>query len=208
MLPNVPTEYVILGVALLFVGMLLYGTWRRQEEFTTIRGNYPPWILIQKQVSDIFDKYYEYDLAEFAKIGETDVFEAGKKAIGIPTVTDNIEAQLKVVIDDPTKLEASPGGKEAAAFIRKFQKFLPVGFVADMVNAPVTTLMGVLSAARKYAGSLIKGYDPKKPGPFPILGLIASNYAVEVLSVTFKNAIILEYINVAFQKVNPKLKTA
>jgi len=208
MLPNVPTEYIILGVAVLFVGMLLYGTWRRQEEFTTIRGNYPPWLLIQKQVSDIFDKYYEYDLAEFAKIGETDVFEAGKKAIGIPGITDGIEANLKVVIDDPTKLEVRPDGKQAAAFIRQFQKFLPTGFVADMVNAPVTTLMGVLSAARKYVGSLIKGYDPKKPGPFPILGLITTNYAVEVLSVTFKNAVILQYMKVVYERTNPKLKTA
>jgi len=207
MLPNVPTEYVILGVAVLFVGMLLYGTWRRQEEFTTIRGNYPPWILIQKQMSDIFDKYYEYDLSEFAKIGETDVFDAGKKAIGIPAITDSIDRELKVVIDDPAKLEVRPDGKQAAAFIRQFQKFLPVGFVADLVNAPVTTHMGVLSAARKYVGSLIKGYDPKKPGPFPILGLIATNYAVEVLSVTFKNAVILQYMKVAYERTNPKLKT-
>jgi hypothetical protein len=201
-------EYVILGIAVLFMATLLYGTWRRQEQFTTIQGNYPPWILIQKQVSDIFDKYYEYDLSAFASIGEVDVFDAGKKAIGAPGLTDGIEANLKFVIEDPSKLETNPNGKEAAVFIRQFQKFLPAGFVPDLVNAPVTTHMGVLEAARKYTGSLVKGYDPKKPGPVPIIALISAYYMIEVVSVTFKNAIILEYIKVAFETVKPKLKTA
>ena len=143
---------------------------------------------------------------EIASIGEVDVFDAGKKAINAPGITDGIETNLKLIIDDPSKLETNANGKEAAVFIRQFQKFLPAGFVPDLVNAPVTTHMGVLEAARKYTGSLVKGYDPKKPGPVPIVGLISAYYMIEVVSVTFKNAIILEYINIAFQKVKPKLK--
>ena len=78
---DIMIEYVVLGLAVLFVGALLYGTWRRREEFTTMKGNYPPWIEIQRQVSAIFDQYYTYDLSEFAKIGEKDVYAAGKEEL-------------------------------------------------------------------------------------------------------------------------------
>ena len=74
-------EYVILGLAVLFVATLLYGTWRRQEQFTTLQGNYPPWSVIQQQVRAIFDKYYDYDLSAFANIEETDIFPAVKERV-------------------------------------------------------------------------------------------------------------------------------
>ena len=206
-------EYVVLGIAVLFVGALLYGTWRRQEHFTTIKGNYPPWIEIQRQVSAIFDKYYEYDLSAFSKIGETAVFGAGKKALNAalqnPQAVDFGQIPIMMIISDPSKLESTNNDnqKQMAAYIRQFQKFLPVGFVADMVNSPITTHMGVFEASRKYIGSLIKEYNPKKPGPVPIIGLISGFYAIEVISVAFKNAVILEYISIAFQEVKPKPKT-
>jgi hypothetical protein len=207
-------EYVILGVALLFVGALLYGTWRRKEEFTTMKGNYPPWIEIQRQVGAIFDEYYTYDLSEFAKIGEKDVFATGKQALNAalqnPQAVDFAEIPVMMFIQDPSKLESTNNDqqKELAVYVRQFQKHLPVGFVPDMINAPITTHMGVLQGARKYVGSLIKSYDPKKPGPFPIMGLIAGFYMLEILSVTFKNAVILGFIAIAFQKINPVPKTA
>jgi len=192
MLPNVPTEYVILGVALLFAGMLLYGTWRRQEEFTTIRGNYPPWSLIQQQVRAFFDKYYDYDLSEFAKISETDIF---------PAVKDRIEKMpgmdYKFLLANPEQFSREP----------VFKAFLPKGFVADMVNAPVTTCMGVYESFRKWVASSIKSYDPKKP-KYPIDNLMKLNYTTELSSVVFKNEVILQFIDEAMKRVTPKPKTA
>ena len=194
MLPNVPTEYVILGVAVLFVGMLLYGTWRRQEEFTNIRGNYPPWSLIQQQVRAFFDKYYDYDLSEFAKISETDIFPAVKERIEKMPDSD-----YKFLLANPAQFSQEP----------LYKQFLPKGFVADMVNAPITTTMGLYESFRKLVASLIKSYDPKKPDPrFPIDASMKYHYKSELASVVFKNEIILEFINEAMKRVTPKLKTA
>lgn len=197
--------YVVLGVAVLFVGALLYGTWRRQEAFTTMKGNYPPWVEIQKQVRAIFDKYYEYDLSVFAKIKETDVFATAKKTL------DNVlsggfgNVQVALCIQDPTKL----GPQTKDEFARKFQTFLPSGFVVDMVNSPITTQMGVLEGARKYLLTLVKSYNPKNPGTtIPVASLVSDTYVMEMLSVNFKNAIIRDFIAVAFQEVNPKPKTS
>ena len=211
---DIMIEYVVLGLAVLFVGALLYGTWRRREEFTTMKGNYPPWIEIQRQVSAIFDQYYTYDLSEFAKIGEKDVYAAGReelnRALRNPQAANFGEIPAMMFIQDPSKLEATNNDqqKQLAAYVRQFQKHLPVGFIPDLVNAPITTHMGVLQGARKYMGSLIKSYDPKKPGPFPIIGLITGFYMLEILSVTFKNAVILAYIAIAFRNINPVPKTA
>lgn len=203
-------EYAILGVAVLFVGALLYGTWRRQEQFTNMKGNYPPWSLIQQQVRTILDKYYTYDLSAFASIDEKDVFGLGKvalnKAIQNQQVVDIAGIPIVMFIQDPSKLQSK--NKELAVYVEQFQKFLPPGFVADMVNAPITTQMGVLEASRKYVGSLITGYDNKKPGPFPIVGLISRFYMIEILTVTFKNAVIVGTIEFAFQNVNPVPKTS
>ena len=60
--------YVALGVALLFVGFLLHGTYRRSEEFTTMKGRYPTLDDIQKTVRAIMDQYYDYNISEFNKI--------------------------------------------------------------------------------------------------------------------------------------------
>jgi hypothetical protein len=203
-------EYVVLGVAVLFVGALLYGTWRRQEQFTNMKGNYPPWSLIQQQVRAIFDKYYTYDLSAFASIGENDVFGSGKaalnKAIQNQPAGDFAGIPIMLFIQDPSKLQST--NKELAVYVQQFQKFLPPGFVPDMVNAPITTQMGVLEASRKYVGSLITKYDNKKPGPFPIVGLISRFYMIEILTVTFKNAIIMGTIEFAFQKIKPVPKTS
>jgi hypothetical protein len=190
---KLPTEYVILGVAVLFVGMLLYGTWRRNEEFTNIRGNYPPWSVIQQQVRAFFDKYYEYDLSEFAKISETDIFPAVKERIEkMP------DMNYKFILANPEMYSREP----------LYKQFLPKGFVADMANAPVTTCMGVYESVRKWAASSIKTYDPKKPPKQPIDGMIKFHYIIELASVVFKNEVIIEFIDEAMKRVKPKLKTA
>ena len=48
--------YVPLGIALLFVGSLLYGTYRRTEEFTNMKGNYPALEDIKKAVRAMWQK--------------------------------------------------------------------------------------------------------------------------------------------------------
>jgi hypothetical protein len=186
-------EYVVLGVAVLFVGAILYGTWRRHETFTTMKGNYPPWSEIQRQVSAIFDKYYTYDLSEFAKIKETDVYGVAKKMV--ETVSNNYGIPL-----DPGSLP-----KETLSNVKKF---LPPGFVFDTVNAPVTAVTGILEGGKKYFGSLIKSHDPKKAGSNSIFELVELFYKIEAMSGLFKNAVIVAYMDVARQTIKPVAKTS
>jgi len=188
---KLPTEYVILGVAVLFAVVLLYGTWRRQEQFTNIQGNYPPWTLIQQQVRAIFDKYYEYDLSAFANIEEPDIFPAVKDRI------EKMPENYKFLLVNIERYSQDPNIKV----------FLPKGFVGDMVNSPITTCMGVFEAFRKWNAYSIKEYTPKKP-KYSADNLMKLHYAVALGSVSFKNEIILEFIDVAMKRVNPKPKTS
>ena len=185
--------YVVLGVAVLFVGAILYGTWRRHETFTTMKGNYPPWSEIQRQVSAIFDKYYTYDLSEFAKITETDVYGVAKKMV--ETVSNNYGIPL-----DPTNVPK--------VLLSNLKKFLPPGFVFDMVNAPVTSVTGFLEGLKKYISSLIKSHDPKKAGSESIFQLVQLFYKIESMSGLFKNAVIVAYMDVAMQRIKPVPKTS
>lgn len=185
--------YVVLGVAVLFVGAILYGTWRRHETFTTMKGNYPPWSEIQRQVSAIFDKYYTYDLSEFAKITETEVFGIAKKAV--EPLSNNYGIPLNVETIHPDILAS-------------IKKFLPSGFVFDMVNAPVTAVTGILEGLKKYFGSLIKSHNPKKADRNSILENIELFYKIEAMSGLFKNAVIVAYMNVAIKTIKPVAKTS
>ena len=185
--------YVVLGVAVLFVGAILYGTWRRHEAFTTMKGNYPPWSEIQRQVGAIFDKYYTYDLSEFAKIKETDVFGPAKKAV--ETLSNNYGIPLDV--------ERIP-----SEMLTNIKKFLPSGFVFDTVNAPITSVTGILEGGKKYFGSLIKSHNPKKAGRNSIFELIQIFYKIEAISGLFKNAVIVAYMDVAIKTIKPVAKTS
>lgn len=184
--------YVVLGVAVLFVGAILYGTWRRHEAFTTMKGNYPPWSEIQRQVGAIFDKYYTYDLSEFAKIKETDVYGVAKTIVepnGYDVPLDPTPEYLKRIVSD-------------------VKKFLPSGFVFDMVNAPITSVTGFLEGRKKYLGSLIQSHNPKKAGGNSIFELVDTFYKIEAISGLFKNAVISAYMNVARQRIKPVAKTS
>lgn len=184
-------EYIILGLAVLFVVTLLYGTWRRQEQFTTIQGNYPPWSVIQQQVRAIFDKYYDYDLSAFASIEETDIFPAVKERVEkLPMIYGLLVSNFK------------PNSE-----MNEVKAFFPKGFVVDVVNSPITTYIGVGEAARKWVASLIKAYNPKKPTT-AIDNLIQLHYATELSSVSFKNEVIIEFIGEAMKRVKPKPKTS
>lgn len=184
-------EYVVLGVAVLFVGALLYGTWRRQEHFTTMKGNYPPWSLIQQQVRAIFDKYYTYDLSAFANIEETDIFPAVKDRI------EKMPRNYQIIVSNFKQLSERDDIKA----------FFPKGFVVDIVNSPITTYIGVGEAGMRWIASSIKSYDPKKP-KFSITELVKSHYFIELSSVSFKNEVILEFIDQAWKRINPKPKTS
>jgi hypothetical protein len=191
-------EYVVLGVAVLFMGAILYGTWRRHETFTTMKGNYPPWSEIQRQVSAIFDEYYTYDLSEFAKIKETNVFAFPKKTLN-DAVNSYGHSLPSMLISDPSRIYKDN---------ESWKKFLPTGFVGDMVNAPVTTQMGVLEAVKKSIASAIKTHNPKKARPGEIFNLLSGFYQIEAVSLVFKNAVILAYMETAMQSIKPVPKTS
>jgi hypothetical protein len=191
-------EYVVLGIALLFVGAILHGTWRRHATFTTMKGNYPPWSEIQRQVSAIFDKYYTYDLSEFAKIKETDVFTFPKKKLEEALNSYGGSVGFRNEITDPSKVDKNS----------QLRKFLPAGFVPDMVNAPVASQIGVLEAVKNGIASAIKTHNPKKARSDEIFNLLAGLYGIETASVVFKNTVILAYMDIAMQTIKPVAKTS
>jgi len=194
--------YVALGIALLFTGALLYGTYRRTEEFTTMRGSFPPFVEIQRTVRGMFDQYYDYDMSEFSKIEQTDVFNAGKKIIDSMSENNVHISQLpiKFLIEDPAKLE------NASKLIKEFKPFMPKGFVPNIESMPIDTHMAVLHGARGWLTHTIRKY--KKGDPFPIEQLILASLALDVFTLTFKNAVIGEYYTVALARSHPKPKKA
>jgi hypothetical protein len=193
---------IALGLALLFVGALIYGTYRRTEAFTTIRGNFPPFVEIQRTVRGMFDQYYDYDMSEFSKIEQTDVFNEGKTLI--ETMAPDIP--VKFLIQDPAKLDQVVNDDRALKLIKELKTFMPKGFVPNLESMPVDTYMAVLHAARDWLSNKIQTY--KKDDVFPIDQLILGSLALDAFTLSFKNAVIREYYAVAFTKSHPKPKKA
>lgn len=198
--------YVALGVALLFMGFLLYGTHRRTEEFTTMKGNFPPFMEIQRTVRGIFDEYYDYSLSEFSKIEQVDVFNQAKKNIDSMTQNSFFVSQIpiKFIIEDPDKLEQTVKDERTMKLIKEFKTFMPPGFSPNLETVPIDTHMAVLHAARRWLTSKIRTY---KAGEFlPIEQLLLGSLALDALTQGFKNAVTGLYIAIALQLVNPKPK--
>jgi len=202
-------NYLPLGIAVLFVGFLLYGTYRRTEEFTTMRGDFPPFVEVQRNVRSIFDQYYDYDLSKFSAISQTDVYEMAKKTFGAPANSFNFfeysQTQVRALLQltmDPTKIESAEG----QAMFKEFKSFLPSGFTPNLDSSPIDTHMALLHAAREWLSSKIRGY--KQGGQFPIEQMILASLALDAFTRVFKNAVIGGYFAMALRASSPKPKKA
>jgi hypothetical protein len=92
--------------------------------------------------------------------------------------------------------------------LANIKKFLPSGFVFDSVNAPITSVTGILEGGKKYFGSLIQSHNPKKAGRNSIFELVQVFYKIEAISGLFKNAVIVAYMDVAIKTIKPVAKTS
>ena len=210
--------YVPLGIALLFVGSLLYGTYRRSEEFTTMRGNYPAAEDIKKSVRAVMDQYYDYDISEFSKV--EDLGELLKAsgfnhetfagiANGIPGVafgiaytvwetynTDN-RAPLQKAFDDSFKPFANKGympkrgdGRDADALIESFHVYRK--WLTDKI--------------KKYKNDGKPNIEPNRHAP--IEEMLAISLKLDTVSIYLKNCLTQGYLKLAIEKTNPKPKSS
>jgi hypothetical protein len=200
-------NYVPLAIGILFVGFLLYGTYRRTEEFTTMRGDFPPFLEVQRNVRSIFDQYYDYDLSKFSAVSQVDVYNMAKKMLAGNTANyfEMTQSQIHafiVQITDPSKLQNV--SSETRTMLNDFKTFLPAGFTLNLDTLPIDTHMALLHAGRDWLSSKIRAY--KQGDKFPIEQMILSSLALDAFTRVFKNAVIGGYFAMALQASNPKPK--
>ena len=206
--------YVPLGIALLFVGSLLYGTYRRSEEFTTMRGNYPAMEDIKKAVRAIMDQYYDYDISEFGKIGDLkELLDAGGwkqetfggLVVGIPGKAYEIAYTVWETYNGDNR---TPVQK---AFDDSFKPFANKGYMPKRGDADA--VIESLHIYRKWLTDKIKKYkNDGKPNiepnrHAPIEEMLAISLKLDTVSVYLKNCLTQGYLKLAMEKTNPKPKS-
>jgi hypothetical protein len=211
-------HYVPLGIALLFVGSLLYGTYRRTEEFTTMKGNYPATDDIKKSVRAIMDQYYDYDISEFSKIENVQaVVDAGgwKKEtfhsllLGIPGQAFGIAYSVWETYNTDNR---APLQK---AFDDSFKPFANKGYTPKRGDGrDADNLIESLHVYRKWLTDKIKKYkNDGKPNiepnrHAPIEEMLAISLKLDTVSIYIKNCITQGYLKLAIEKTKPKAKEA
>lgn len=207
-------HYIPLCIALLFVGSLLYGTYRRTEEFTTMKGNYPATEDIKKAVRSIMDQYYTYDISEFTKIKDSD--EAAKAggwdrdvlfgiAKGVPELAFNIAGMVwaKRTTDNRTPAEK--------AFYESFKPFANKMY-SYQNSSQIDNFIESLHVYRKWLTDKIKKYkNDGKPNieasrHAPIDEMLAISLKLDAVSIYIKNCLTQGYMKLAMEKTKPKAK--
>jgi hypothetical protein len=208
--------YVPLAIALLFVGSLLYGTYRRTEEFTTMRGNYPATEDIKKSVRSIMDQYYDYDISEFTKIEDSDeaakaggwnrdvLFGIGK---GVPELAFNLAGMVWINRTTDNRTPAEKAFNESfKPFANKLYSYQNSSHIDNFVES--------LHIYRKWLTDKIKKYkNDGKPNievnrHAPIDEMLAISLKLDALSVYIKNCLTQGYLKLAMEKTKPKAKEA
>jgi hypothetical protein len=207
--------YVALGVALLFVGFLLYGTHRRTEEFTTMKGSYPTIEDIQKTVRAIMDQYYDYNISEFNKIkGTEDILKAGgfrQETYGnlaIPEIAQQTARLASAYVRGKSLNEQT---KQANDFYASFKPFATIGYAStDSTEA----LIEQLHMYRKWLTNKIKNYkNDGKPNiemdrHAPIEEMLDISLKLDVASLYLKNTLTRGFLKMAMEQTSPKPKAA
>ena len=170
-----------------------------------MRGDFPPFVEVQRNVRSIFDQYYDYDLSKFSSISQVDVYGMAKKMFQGSSVNffELSQTQVHGLISltmDPTKI----GSSEGRAMMKEFKTFLPLGFSLNLETLPIDTHMALLHAGREWLTSKIRAY--KQGGPFPIEQMILASLALDAFTRVFKNAVIAGFFTMALQSSSPKPK--
>jgi hypothetical protein len=210
--------YVALGVALLFVGFLLYGTHRRTEEFTTMRGSYPTIEDIKKTVRAIMDQYYDYNISEFNKIDDiNEIIKSGgfrQEIYGDLAMPHSSQMTARVALafvigktpDDPMYRE-----KRAKEFYSSFKPFATPGYSYTSIDS-VEALIESLHMYRKWLTAKIKTYkNDGKPNiemnrHAPIEEMLDISLKLDVVSLYIKNTLTRGFLKLAMEKTSPKPK--
>ena len=208
--------YAPLGIALLFVGSLLYGTYRRTEEFTTMRGNYPAMEDIKKAVRAIMDQYYTYDISEFSKIDLGEIVKAGGWSqetffglvVGIPGKAFEIAYTVWETYNGDNR---TPVQK---AFDDSFKPFANKGYMPKRGDGrEVDNLIESFHIYRKWLTDKIKKYkNDGKPNiemnrHAPIEEMLEISLKLDTVSLYMKNCLTQGYLKVAIEKTKPKAKS-
>ena len=212
--------YVPLGIALLFVGSLLYGTYRRTEEFTTMRGNYPALEDIKKAVRAIMDQYYDYDISEFSKI--EDIGEIIKAGGFKPETYGDLMAPHESYMTARIGLAFVSGNnpndvylqqKGVKEFYSSFKPFAMPGYSFTNIDS-FEALIASLHLYRKWLTDKIKKYkNDGKPNiemnrHAPIEEMLAISLKLDTVSLYIKNCMIQGFLKLAIEKTKPKAKEA
>jgi sarcosine oxidase delta subunit len=206
--------YVPLGIALLFVGSLLYGTYRRTEEFTNMKGNYPAAEDIKKSVRAIMDQYYTYDISEFNKIKDLDeIANAGgwsRDVIsgigkGIPELAFSIAGSVWATRNNDNRTASEK------AFYDSFKPFANKMYVYEN-SSHIDNFIESLHVYRKWLTDKIKQYkNDGKPNieagrHAPIDEMLAISLKLDAISIYIKNCLTQGYIKAAMEKTKPTEK--
>lgn len=208
-------NYVPLGIALMFVAFLLYGTYRRTEEFTTMRGDFPPFVEMQRNIRAVMDKYYTYDLSKFSSITQQALYEVAGRQLngmggsfkdGFNFVEEGIlKSNFIPILTDPSRMsKVQSENPEGAALINEYKAFLPSGFTLNMDSLPIDTHMAILHAGRDFLSSKIRSF--KQGDKFPVEQMILASLALDGFTRVFKNALIGGYFALTLQTSGAKPK--
>jgi len=205
--------YIFLGIALLFVCFLLYGTWRRTEAFTTMRGNYPNWDTMKATVKALLEKYYTYDAQKFDSITQTQIYTIGVVSI---QRTLNMSSEADVIKLNQTYLDfIFKGIKTAQVDQEKIRQHvltsinaMSPGFAPNLTTSPIDTHMAVLHGLRNWLTGVINN-PASEPilKNVPITQLIDGSLALDAVSLLVRNALLGAYFTIAVEKSLAKPKT-
>jgi hypothetical protein len=207
--------YAALGVALLFVGFLLYGTHRRTEEFTTMRGNYPTIDDIKKTVRAIMDQYYDYNISEFNKIEVNgELLNAGgfKDEVWRTLAPDSSQITARAALGFVSGKQSNDSmyqTKQAKEFYSSFKPFATPGYTTvDSTEAKIEQM----HMYRKWLTDKIKNYkNDGKPNiemdrHAPIEEMLDISLKLDVASLYLKNTVTRGFLKLAMEKTSPKPK--
>ena len=205
--------YVALGVALLFVGFLLHGTYRRSEEFTTMKGSYPTLDDIQKTVRAIMDQYYDYNISEFNKIKDIEeILKSGgfrQEIYGDLAMPQSAQQTARIASAYVNGKSLNEQTKQAKDFYGSFRPFATAGYTGSS-----EALIEELHMYRKWLTDKIKNYkNDGKPNiemdrHAPIEEMLDISLKLDVVSLYLKNTLTRGYLKLAMEKTSPKPKAA
>ena len=172
--------YLLIGLSVLILLGVLYGHTER-EKFTNMKGSFPSWIELVKQVRKILDKHFEYDAAKFAEMVEqqADLFD------------------FKDFKESPSLTSMPEATKECTQNIKK--KYLPKDYVFN-IDTPYDNQMAFAYATQRELLDKLK--DPKSSGQQ--LYIYAQYYGIDAFAAKMKAVMIGKILLKFNEETHPK----